>query len=60
MWEMIAAWYNRHFNNPQVVILALLLILGFAVVLLMGDILLPLLAAIVVAYLLEVLVQRLE
>ncbi|MDX1812046.1 MAG: AI-2E family transporter, partial [Gammaproteobacteria bacterium] len=60
MIDMIKAWYERHFSNPQVIILAVLLILGFATVLYFGDILVPLLAAIVIAYMLEALVMKLE
>jgi len=60
MIEMLKMWYERHFSNPQVVILALLLIVGFAVILYFGDILVPLLTAIVIAYLLETLVLKLQ
>ena len=60
MIEMLKAWYERHFSNPQVVILAILLIIGFSVVVYFGDILIPLLAAIVIAYMLEALVVKME
>lgn len=60
MIEMIKNWYLRHFSNPQVVILALLLIAGFAIVIFYGNMLLPLLASIVIAYLLEASVLQLE
>ncbi len=53
MIKFLQAWYQRHFSDPQVVILALFLIIGFAVVLLAGDILAPVLAGIVIAYLLD-------
>jgi len=53
MIEMLRAWYQRHFSDPQVVTLALFLISGFAVVLLAGDIIAPVLASIVIAYLLD-------
>ncbi len=53
MISYLREWYERHFSDPQVVILAILLILGFTVVLLAGDILAPLLAAIIIAYLLD-------
>lgn len=53
MIEFLQAWYRRHFSDPQVVILALFLIIGFAVVLLAGDIIAPVLAGIVIAYLLD-------
>ncbi len=60
MIEMLKAWYERHFSNPQAVILALLLVLGFTVVLYLGDILIPLLTALVIAYMLEALVLKME
>jgi len=60
MIEMLKQWYERHFSNPQVVILALLLICGFTIVIFIGDILIPLLAAIVIAYMLEALVLKLQ
>ncbi|HFD31204.1 MAG TPA: AI-2E family transporter [Gammaproteobacteria bacterium] len=60
MIEMLKTWYQRHFSNPQVVILALLLIGGFTIVLYFGDILIPLLSAIVIAYMLEGLVVKLQ
>jgi len=60
MIEMLKKWYERHFSNPQVVILALLLIGGFAIIIFIGDILIPLLAAIIIAYMLEALVLKLQ
>ncbi len=60
MIEILKSWYQRHFSNPQVVILALLLLLGFAVVVTLGDILAPLLGAVMFAYLLESVVGWLE
>ncbi|HFE37425.1 MAG TPA: AI-2E family transporter, partial [Gammaproteobacteria bacterium] len=60
MIEILKKWYERHFSNPQVVILALLLITGFSIVISLGDILMPLLVAIVVAYMLEVPVMKME
>lgn len=58
--NMFTDWFRRHFSDPQVVILAVFLILGFAVILLFGDMLAPVLAAIVIAYLLESPVKRME
>ncbi len=60
MIEIIRNWYQRHFSDPQVVILALLLIIGFATIISLGDILAPLLGAVVFAYLLESVVGRLQ
>lgn len=53
MISYLRDWYRRHFSDPQVAILALLLVAGFAVVVLAGDILAPVLASLVVAYLLD-------
>jgi putative permease len=60
MIRYLQEWYLRHFSDPQVVILALILIIGFAVILLAGDIIAPLLAAIVIAYLLDGAVELLR
>jgi putative permease len=53
-------WYHRHFSDPQVVILALLLIFGTAIIVLAGRLIAPLLASIIFAYLLEGAVQKLQ
>ncbi len=58
--NMIADWFRRHFSDPQVVILAVFLVIGFAVVLVFGEMLAPVLAAIIIAYMLEWPVKRLE
>ncbi|MCC5841752.1 MAG: AI-2E family transporter [Opitutales bacterium] len=51
--------WDRHFSDPQVVILVLLLATFAAAVLLFGQILAPVFAAVVIAYLLDGLVERL-
>ncbi len=58
MIEFFKDWYTRNFSDPQTILLAVFLALCFAVVLLMGQMLAPLLVAIVIAYLLEGLVQK--
>lgn len=58
--RLIRDWFQRHLSDPQVVGLAVLLIVGFAIVVLMGRMLAPVIASVVVAYLLEGLVQSLE
>lgn len=60
MIELIKAWYHRNFSDPQAVILALLLVFGFVVVIFFGDMLAPLLAGVVIAYLLEGSVAKLQ
>lgn len=53
MISFLQAWYHRHFSDPQVALLAVLLLSGFAIVIFAGKILAPLLAAIIIAYLLD-------
>ena len=55
---LIRDWFDRHFSDPQVVILTGLLVSLFAVILLFGNMLIPVLASIVIAYLLEGLVRH--
>lgn len=58
--NVFRAWFQRNFSDPQEVILALLLISGFFVVIYWGRMLAPLLAAVVIAYLLEAVVAKLS
>ncbi len=58
--QIITDWFRRYFSNPQLVFLTLLLVGGFAVILTMGNMLAPVLASIVIAYLLEGLVGSLK
>ncbi|SEA72307.1 putative permease [Thiothrix caldifontis] len=53
MLKLLNNWYTRHFSNPQVAILAMLLLLGFSFIVFAGKILAPLLAAVIIAYLLD-------
>lgn len=58
--HVLANWFRRYFSDPQVIFLAVILLVGFAIVLTMGNMLGPVLAGIVIAYLLEGLVAFLE
>ena len=60
MSGIFVRWFQRNFSNPQAVVLGMLLILGFATVLTLGDILNPLFIAIVFAYLLEWVVSTIH
>ncbi len=55
----LRAWYDKNFSDPQVVILALFIVIGTAIVLLWGGLLAPVLAGLVIAYVLEGLVKLL-
>jgi len=59
--DILKDWYQRYAKDTQLVILSLFVIIGFAVVLTIGDMLAPVLCSIVLAYLLDsfaVLLQR--
>ena len=53
-------WFKRHFSDPEVIFLAIFLVVGFAVILTMGNMLAPVLASAVIAYLLEGVVSVME
>jgi putative permease len=56
--NIVRDWYNRYISDPQVVILALLLIAGFVVMLTLGEMLAPVMAGVIIAYLLDGVVQK--
>lgn len=60
MYDIFRDWYNRNFSDPQAVILAFLLLFVFGLLWLVGDIMAPVLVALVLAYLLESVVATLE
>ncbi|MFM5738813.1 AI-2E family transporter [Aeromonas veronii] len=60
MLEVLKRWYQTRFSDPDAVTLFLLLVFGFTVLWLFGDLLAPLLVALVLAYLLEWPIGRLQ
>lgn len=58
--KIVADWFRRSLSDPQLVFLTLLVIGVLAVVLTLGNMLAPVLASIVIAYLLEGLVGSLQ
>lgn len=60
MFNMIKSWFNRYFSDPQLVILALLLSIGFVLIFTLGDMLTPVFLSIIIAYLLEGMVAGLQ
>jgi len=60
MFNFLSAWYRRYFTDPQAALLAVLLLVSFITVFFMGKMLTPLLAAVVIAYLLEGPVSKFE
>ncbi|NNC23135.1 AI-2E family transporter [Salinisphaera sp. USBA-960] len=51
--NVIRAWLTRHFSDPQVVALILILVAGLIAILVLGSVLAPVFAAVVLAYLLD-------
>jgi len=58
--ELLKDWFKRSFSDPQVVILGLFLFIFFAIIVGLGKWLAPMFASIVIAYLLEAVVNRLQ
>ena len=56
--NIVTQWYRRYVSDPQVVILAVLLAAGFLVMLTLGQMLAPVLAGVVIAYLLDGVVEK--
>ncbi|QLB40662.1 MULTISPECIES: AI-2E family transporter [Mannheimia] len=53
MFQMLQEWYQRRFSDPQIVVLLSILLIGFGIIYFFSDLLMPLLVALVFAYLLE-------
>ncbi len=59
MIDVLRDWYDRHFSDPQAIILALILLIGFLLIAFLGKVLTPVIAAVVIAYVLEGVVAKL-
>jgi len=53
MKKLFLEWIKKYLSDPQLIILGLMLILGFVIILLLGKMLLPVFAGIVIAFLLD-------
>lgn len=60
MKDVVRYWTKRYFSDEEAVIFLLLLVIGFSIVIFMGKMLAPFLASLVIAYLLEGIVSKLE
>ncbi|KAA6184161.1 AI-2E family transporter [Thiohalocapsa marina] len=58
--QILTQWFRRYFSDPQIVFLAVFLLILFAVLATMGRMLTPVLASVVIAYLLEGIVGLLQ
>ncbi|MGF1773502.1 AI-2E family transporter [Vibrio maritimus] len=60
MLDMVRRWYKRRFSDPDAVSLVVILLFGFITIYFFGNLIAPLLVAIVLAYLLEWPVSQLR
>ena len=60
MIDVVKSWFEKHFSDPQAIILVSFLVLGSILILYWGKILTPVIAGIVIAYILEGLVCKIK
>ena len=60
MIELLKRFYNHYLSNPEVIIMLFFILLAFSCVIFLGHMLLPVFASIVVAYLLDWVVTKME
>lgn len=60
MFKVLQNWLHRYFSDEQAVVLALLLVVSFAAVLTLGGMLAPVLTGLVLAFLMQGLVNAFE
>lgn len=58
--DLLKAWFKRTFSDPQIIILGLILLVSALVIFGLGRMLAPVFASLVIAYLLEAIVQSLQ
>ncbi|SEJ37981.1 MULTISPECIES: AI-2E family transporter [unclassified Pseudomonas] len=60
MFKVLRDWIQRYFSDEEAVVLAVLLVLAFTIVLTLGGMLAPVLAGLVLAFLMHGMVAQLE
>lgn len=60
MIEVVRTWFKRNLSDPEIVVLMLTLIVLFAGLIFLSGILMPIFVGVVIAYLLDGLVVKLE
>lgn len=60
MFDLFKDWKERHFSDPQRIILGVMLLVGAGLVYLLGDLLAPVFISIIIAYLLDGMVHLLK
>jgi len=58
MINVIKGWFEKHFSDPQAILLVSIIVLGAVLVLYWGQALTPILAGVIIAYVIEGLVCR--
>ncbi len=58
--HIVRTWFNRYFSDPEAILLCFVLAFCFGLIVLIGGILAPALASIVIAYLLDWIVTHLQ
>lgn len=60
MFAVFRDWLDRYFSDPQLVMLGVILAVGFGLIYLLGNMLAPLFASLIIAYLLDGMVAFLQ
>jgi putative permease len=60
MLDVVKQWFRRYFSNPEASILLVCVVLGVLVIVFLGKIFAPILAGLVIAYLLESIINPLQ
>ena len=60
MFELFRQWKDRHFSDPQRVILGFMLLAGAGLIYFLGNLLTPVFISIIIAYLLDGMVGLLQ
>lgn len=60
MMNMFRDWFNQRFSDPQIIILWFFLVSGFLFIFLLGEMLTPVFAGLIIAYLLDGVVGTLQ
>jgi putative permease len=53
-------WFRKYFSDPQVVILSVFLLVGFAIIVFLGKMLTPVIAGIIIAFLLDSFIKKFD
>lgn len=60
MIEIFKKWLNRYFHHEEAILLLVIIVIGLVVIITMGDILAPVIASLILAYLMQGVSTRLQ